>query len=608
MATDIVQEIKLRTDLVELISAYVPLRQAGRTHKGLCPFHAEKTPSFVVDGERGFFKCYGCGAKGDCFSFLQQKDSLDFNTAGEVLARRLGLEWHRRGDSAESRSRREQLYDVTALAERFFRQSLAQTPEVTRYLLARGLTEATIEEFRLGYAPGGYEALLGWLRRQKASLELAEEADLVLKGEHERLRDRFVDRVMFPISDLEGRTIAFGGRALRADVPAKYLNSRETPIFQKGRTLYGLHLAKRAIPENGFAVIVEGYMDLIALHQAGIHNSVAGLGTAFTDQNAATLQRYLGKEAYLVFCYDGDSAGMRAVEANASKFESMGVDLRVAALPEGADPDTYIQQHGSDSFRALLTRAEPLLDYGLNHLRLKYNLSDESARLPFVREAARLIARSGSHLTRQEYAAKLSRVLDRLADEWYPGEPHRAMQARVALSHEVNRLLRTDRIDGAASSMGVRGTPPPVPKAGVSAEVRAQREVLRATLSEYRWAQQAADRLTLAHFTDEVFRGLAEKLFADYAGEGQNLVERTYSVRNDPENAELVSELLIEEAPLSDEAVAGAINLLERAWKQRRKEELLRVIEQGELTPDDPRWHEYRQLNEELKGRSRRED
>ncbi len=604
MAADIVQEIKLRTDLVELISAYVPLRQAGRTHKGLCPFHAEKTPSFVVDGERGFFKCYGCGAKGDCFSFIQQKEGLDFNGAGESLARRLGLEWTRRGETRESRSQRERLYDVVTLAERFFCRSLAAAPEVRNYLLGRGLTPETIEEFRLGYAPGGYEALLAWLRRQQVSLEDAQEADLLVQGEH-GLRDRFVDRVMFPIADLEGRTIAFGGRALRADVPAKYLNSKETPIFQKGRTLFGLNLAKRIIPESGFAVIVEGYMDLIALHQAGIRNAVAGLGTAFTDTNAVALRRYLGRDGYLVFCYDGDSAGMRAVEANASKFEAQGVEVRVADLPEGADPDTYLQQQGADAFRSLLSRAEPLLDYQLNRLRLKYNLSDEAARLPFVRDAARLIARTGSHLTRQEYAGKLSRVLDRLADEWYPGEPHRAMQARVALSNEVNRLLRSDRVEQA---VGVRPAAPAVPAAPANVRTRIEREVLRAALSEFRWAQWMAERVRPDYFSDPEIRQLAEKLLESRGGAAAGFGEQGHSVRDDPENAQLVSELLIEETPLSDEAVERAIDALVRAWKQQRQRELHAAFSRGELGLDDSRAAELRQLNAELGGKGRRED
>ncbi|MCC2672187.1 MAG: primase, catalytic core, partial [Armatimonadetes bacterium] len=347
MAVDIVQEIKLRTDLVELISSYVPLKQAGSSYKGLCPFHSEKTPSFTVSRERGFFKCWGCGAGGDCFKFLQLREGLSFPEAGEVLARRIGLEWVGRGDTKEQRSERERLYDVCAVAERYFRQQLAENREVMKYVERRGLAAATVEQFGLGYAPQGYEALLRWLRREKVSLEDAERANLLKRGDH-GLRDMFVDRLIFPIYDVEGRPVAFGGRTLQPDGIPKYLNSSETPIFQKGKTLYGLHLAKRAIPKSGFTVAVEGYMDLIALHQAGVDNSIAGLGTAITETHVQILLRY---SKQLVMCYDGDGAGMRAATKNSTMFETAGCEVRVAQLPEGDDPDTYIKEQGADAFK-----------------------------------------------------------------------------------------------------------------------------------------------------------------------------------------------------------------------------------------------------------------
>ncbi|HTE17234.1 MAG TPA: DNA primase [Armatimonadota bacterium] len=600
MAVDIVQEIKLRTDLVELISTYVPLKQSGRTHKGLCPFHAEKTPSFTVDGERGFFKCYGCGAGGDCFSFLQTKEGLSFPEAGEVLARRLGLEWQRRGDTAETRSERERLHDVNELAQRFFRQRLQEAPAVRAYLERRGLLPETVEQFGLGYAPPGYEALLAWLKREKVSLEDAAAADVILQGEH-GWRDRFVDRLMFPIFDLEGRVIAFGGRTLKPDGVPKYLNSRETAVFHKGRTLYGLHLAKRAIPEAGFSVAVEGYMDVIALHQAGLANSVASLGTAITEGHVAILGRY---SKQLVMCYDGDSAGIRAAERNSAMFEKADCEVRVAVLPEGDDPDTYIKTHGADAFRTLLNRAEPLLDYQLNRLRAGYNLSDETTRLPFVREAARIIAQSGSSLTQQEYKSRLTRVLDRLAEEWYPGDPHRVMQARVALNDELTRLLRTRRIDGRGD-----GPAPPVraPRAAPSGRTRAERYVLRAALTEYRWAELVASRLTPAQFRDPAISGVAGALLGDNGGSGP-VAERVDALRGDPANAEIMSELLMDETPLCDEILEKGLVRLEQEQKQDRLRELTRAYEAGEFAPDDPRREELLRLSSEPGARQRRED
>lgn len=603
MAVDVVQEIKLRTDLVELISAYVPLKKAGSSYKGLCPFHSEKTPSFTVNPERQLFKCWGCGVGGDCFKFLELKEGLSFREAGEVLARKLGLEWVTRGDTAERRSARERLYDVNALAERFFRRCLERAPEVQAYLDKRGLSRETVQEFRLGYAPPGYEALLDWLRREKVALEDAAAADLILQNDRGGWRDRFVDRLMFPISDLEGRPIAFGGRTLRPDGIPKYLNSRETPVFTKGRTLYGLDLAKRAIPEAGFAVAVEGYMDVIALHQAGVTHAVAGLGTAITDEHVGILNRY---SRQLVMCYDGDSAGIRAVTANSSKFEAAGCEVRVARLPQGEDPDTYIQKHGVEQFRALLAQAEPILEYQLTNLRAGYNLSDETQRLPFVREAARIIAQSGSHIVRQDYAARLTTVLERLAEEWYPGDPQRAMQARMALSHEIGRLLRTERPSGRGSFPGPAAPPAVRPaQAPPSARAAAERYILRAALSEIRWAEQVAERVEPEDFGDSSLAAVARLLFGK---NGDGLFERLERVRMDPAHAETVSGLLLDEAPLSDEGMDGCLAVMDRAREERRLSELQRLHVEGELGPDDPRRAELLRLLSHRGGKQRRED
>jgi DNA primase len=603
VAVDIVQEIKLRTDLVELISAYVPLKRAGGSYKGLCPFHQEKTPSFTVNPERQLFKCWGCGAGGDCFKFLELKEGLSFREAGEMLARKLGLEWVSRGDTAERRSTRERLYDINTLAERFFRKCLEESREAQAYLDKRGLSPETVQEFRLGYAPPGYEALLRYFRKEKVSLEDAATADLILPSDREQWRDRFVDRLMFPIADLEGRVVAFGGRTMRPDGIPKYLNSKETPVFSKGRTLYALNLAKKAIPEAGFAVAVEGYMDVIALHQAGVTNAVAGLGTAITDDHVGILGRY---SRQLVMCYDGDGAGMRAVTANSSKFEAAGCEVKVARLPQGDDPDTFIRSHGVEQFRALLAQAEPILEYQLTNLRAGYNLVDESQRLPFVREAARIIAQSGSHIVRQEYAARLTHVLERLAEEWYPGDPQRAMQARLALSHEVARLLRTERPTG---RYGPQPGPQPQPahaaKAPVSARAGAERYIVRAALSEPRWAERVAEVAAPEQFSDLRLVGLAALLF----GPGEDPLDaRIQRIKLEPSFAETVSDLLMDEAPLSDEGLEECLQVLQRAGDNTRLAELQRLYVEGDLPADDPRREELRRLLAQRGGKQRRED
>lgn len=611
MPDDIVQEIKQRTDLVELIGQHVPLRQSGRTHRGLCPFHAEKTPSFHVDGERGFFKCYGCGKGGDCFTFLMERDGLTFHEAGEYLARRLGLAWTRRGESAEARSQRERLFDVLALAERYYCEQLRLAPVAGTYLRRRGIDEETAIAFRLGYAPPGYEALLAWLRRQKVPLDDAEAADLVLQGER-GLRDRFVDRLMFPITDLEGRTIGFGGRTLQAEGVPKYLNSRETALFHKSRTLYGLHLARNAIADSGMAVVVEGYMDVIGLHQAGITNTVACLGTAIAEGHIALLRRFLDRPDHrLVLCLDGDSAGIRAALRASTMLESSGCNVYVAALPPGEDPDTFVRRHGAPALRGLLNRAVPLMEYELGMLRRKYDLAQPANRLLFVREAAQAIARSASHLTRQEYAGRVTAVLDRLADEWYQGSPAEAMSARVALRQELARLLRTARpvAPGAPDQRREREPAPEVRAAmgSRSGQYAAERYVLRAALSEPHWAELVAARVFPSYFTSPELAPLAEQLLAGCEN-GASAAARARRVRADPDHAVTVSDLLLDMLPLSDEVLAGHLDALEWAARRRRLEQLQALHAAGQLGDGDPRAAELLTLSRELSGRRRRED
>ncbi len=625
MAADIVQEVKLRTDLVELISAYVPLRRAGRTHKGLCPFHSEKSPSFVVDGERGFFKCYGCGKGGDCFTFIQEKEGLSFPEAGELLARRLGLEWVRQGETSERRGDRERLHDVCALATRFFRQCLERDAAALEYLEHRGIAADTLEQFQLGYAPPTYEALLRWLRTQGVALEDAEAADLVLRSES-GLRDRFVARIIFPIFDIEGRPIAFGGRTMRPDGIPKYLNSKETAIFTKGRTLYGLHAARPSITAAGHAVVVEGYMDLIALHQAGVAESVATLGTALTEQHIALIKRFTQD---LVLCFDGDSAGIRAAERSAPMFEQAGCTVRVVSLPGGADPDTFIRNHGLEAFRAAVTRAEPLIDFLIRAARGRHHTQTSEGRLAFVREATRLVAQSSSHLTRQEHTTRLERVIGGLADEWYPGDPRSALQARDALIQEVRRLLHSggprstfqhsfqetrkefrerpsNWLGQSAPSRvrysGVRSAPMLV---NAGTRFGAERYVLRAALSEPEWAARLASAATRDHFSDPALQVLAAAFFED-PGEGSAASERAARILRDPAMAEQVSAVLMVDAPLSEEGFERCLTALDRDWKQRRLAALqARSVSEG---LGEREAIEIRELLSELGGRQRRED
>jgi len=362
-----------RVDLVEIVNSRVPLRRAGREFMACCPFHAEKTPSFSVSPSKQFYHCFGCGAHGNAIGFLMDYERLEFLDAVEELARHAGLELPQRGDSGDS-SRT--LLERVARADRFFRQQLRIHPDRQRavdYLRQRGLTGQIAGVFGIGYAPPGWDNLCRALRGDGVPAEDLLAAGLASRDEQGRLRDRFRDRIIFPIRDRRGRVIAFGGRTLDGDVTPKYLNSPETPLFHKGSELYGLYEARahnRSLPR---LIVVEGYMDVVALAQHGIGYAVATLGTATTAEHIERLFRMVND---VVFCFDGDRAGRtaawRALEV-ALPFLRDGRQIGFLFLPEGEDPDTLVRREGQAAFEQRLEQATPLADYLFAELRGQSN-------------------------------------------------------------------------------------------------------------------------------------------------------------------------------------------------------------------------------------------
>ena len=362
-----------RVDLVEIVNSRVPLRRAGREFMACCPFHAEKTPSFSVSPSKQFYHCFGCGAHGNAIGFLMDYERLEFLDAVEELARHAGLELPQRGDSGDS-SRT--LLERVARADRFFRQQLRIHPDRQRavdYLRQRGLTGQIAGVFGIGYAPPGWDNLCRALRGDGVPAEDLLAAGLASRDEQGRLRDRFRDRIIFPIRDRRGRVIAFGGRTLDGDVTPKYLNSPETPLFHKGSELYGLYEARahnRSLPR---LIVVEGYMDVVALAQHGISYAVATLGTATTAEHIERLFRVVND---VVFCFDGDRAGRtaawRALEV-ALPFLRDGRQIGFLFLPEGEDPESLVRREGQAAFERRLEQATPLADYLFAELRGQSN-------------------------------------------------------------------------------------------------------------------------------------------------------------------------------------------------------------------------------------------
>jgi DNA primase len=407
-----IDEIVARSDIVEIIGARVPLKKSGREFKACCPFHNEKSPSFWVSPDKQFYHCFGCGAHGTVVGFLMQYEKLGFPDAVADLAQRAGLPLPREAlgprdpDSAN-------LHDVMGRIARFFEQNLADNARAQKYVAARGIDAKTSAKFALGYAPNAWDAQLNRFgaqeddRRQLLQLGMIIERDTHGGERPAGFYDRFRDRLMFPIRDSRGRVIGFGGRIIDQGEP-KYLNSPETPLFHKGRELYGLYEARLARTDFRRLMIVEGYMDVVRLHQAGITYSVATLGTATTQEH---LNKVFRLTSEVVFCFDGDRAGRqaawRALE-NSLSLARDGRELKFMFLPDGHDPDTLVAEEGSEAFERRLSTALPLSEYLIQHLMAEVNLGHVDGRAKLKALAAPLFARMPDGIYREMLADRLA--------------------------------------------------------------------------------------------------------------------------------------------------------------------------------------------------------
>jgi len=364
-----IEEIKSRVDIVELTSEYLTLKKTGRNFIGLCPFHQEKTPSFTVNREKQIFYCFGCGEGGNAITFLMKIADKTFPEAIKDLAEKTGVVLPPRFSGKESRQKDSLKEDITNLnlraAQQFTRNLFSPAGKVAReYLQNRGISDETIKQFRLGYAPDTWRSLTDHIEGSGLSLKLAEQAGLVIAGKEGGFYDRFRGRLIFPIENITGEIVAFGGRILEKGEP-KYLNSPESPIYIKGKNLYGLNKAKEEIRKKGFALIVEGYFDLISLWNAGIGNVVATLGTALTREHLELLRRYTPEAVAL---FDPDEAGKKALDRSLELFLSMRMRARALILPEGCDPDDYVKKYGKDKLDELISHAQPLSDYYIENV------------------------------------------------------------------------------------------------------------------------------------------------------------------------------------------------------------------------------------------------
>jgi len=422
-----IDELVTRTDIVELIGTRVPLKKAGREYRACCPFHDEKTPSFWVSPDKQFYHCFGCGAHGTALGFLMNYDQLPFPEAVEELAGRLGLEVPHDGTAGPAPSQHEALHDMLARVAGYYEETLRGNERARNYLRGRGLDAGIIERFRIGFAPDAWNEVLRRFGATDESRQRLLAAGLIVERETPRpgsepWYDRFRDRIMFPIRDPRGRVLGFGGRVLDKGEP-KYLNSPETEIFHKGRELYGLHEARLARVKLERLLIVEGYMDVVRLHQAGVQYAVATLGTATTAEH---LRRAFKLVNEVVFCFDGDRAGRgaawRALQHVLPEARD-GREVRFLFLPDGEDPDSLVGREGREAFEKRLGAALPLSEYLIEHLRAQVDMAHADGRARLVSLARPLIALLPSGVYRELLIERLSQEVG------LPGERLHALLA-----------------------------------------------------------------------------------------------------------------------------------------------------------------------------------
>ncbi|MBV9232484.1 MAG: DNA primase [Candidatus Eremiobacteraeota bacterium] len=490
---DVLREIRARVEIASLIGQYVSLRKRGADLVGLCPFHAEKTPSFHVHPDRGFFKCFGCGAGGDVITFVQRSDQLTFGDSVRLLASKAGIRLEPDSPTAvRARSEREAIYEANRVAAAFFARMLAgeQGAAARAYCAQRGFSPATVERFGLGYAPNAWNALADDLQRNGVALEVAARAGLVKPGQR-GFYDFYRDRLMVPTYATTGEAIAFGGRIL-GDGEPKYLNTSTTPVYVKGRHLYALNVARRAAAADRSLIVVEGYLDCIALHQAGFENAVASLGTSFTAEQAAELRKYAD---YIFLCFDGDAAGStaatKAVDVASNVIENTGLSVKIVALPTGEDPASFIRSHGSAAFARLLETAPPAIAFRIDR-------QVEQLRAGFDSPA--------------KVAPKAEALIRGLTprEEWDRWRVYVAARLQVSVDD-----LRNSRFLSDSANFAPRTRTAPSDTRHVAASVEPlsfEREVVTILLEEPELAAEFRDRIEALRFRNDVHRRIYEKI------------------------------------------------------------------------------------------------
>jgi len=568
-----IKAIKNASDIVDIVSESVSLRRAGRNLLGLCPFHAEKTPSFTVSPDKQIFHCFGCGAGGNAIDFLMKHGGLSFPEAVGDLAKRYGIDLPTRKMSPDEKKKlteRETILTLNGNAVSFYRECLiseARGRQAKEYLLKRGMTGKTIDEFNLGFAPDGWDQLLRHLREQKKSARMARRAGLIVarkKGDGHY--DRFRNRIIFPIFNGQNQPVGFGGRVMDDALP-KYLNSPETPVYTKSRSLYGLNRARQKCREMQTVYVVEGYFDLLAMHQFGIENTVATLGTSLTADHVQTLKGFVGEAGKAILVYDSDQAGIKAAQRSVAIFQKGLIEARILVLPKDHDPDSFLMAQGSDDFLKAAEQSMGMIPFMVESAIEQYGLSIDG-RVRIVNDLKSAILAIGDPVARSLRVKQLAE--------------------RIGVDETVilQKVRRTALTPSKAVWMPGRQDMNKAAPAPIHGETyRLERQMVAMMLQFPEMINDVERRRFTDHFTDPVLAEIGKGIidhFAHAGGDIAGLVSRW----EDPEKKAVVSRLsLIDEHWDRN----GCMNLINQfaASIRRRDNTLLKSIEAAEKSGDE---------------------
>ena len=569
-------EILSRIDIVELISEYLPLKRAGRGYTALCPFHHEKTPSFIVSQQKQIFHCFGCQAGGNAFGFLMKYDRLEFPEAVETLAKKAGVLIPRDERQIKNQGISQELHKINEIAADFY-SNLLHSPEgaaALNYLKKRGMPPETIWKFRLGYAPDKWDGLLNYLRSKNIPLSLIEKAGLIIAKDNQGYYDRFRQRIIVPISDVRNRVIAFGARVLDNSLP-KYINSPETAVYSKSKTLFGLNLSKEAIITQDCAVIVEGYFDLIAPFQAGITNIAASCGTALTTEQARLLKRY---SRNIVMIYDADDAGQSATMRSLELLVEEDMNVKVVRLEKGYDPDAYIRHSGPEEFRALILGAKDTVDYMLDTLKAKYDPADISQKARIASEILPLVAKFKNEILKSEYLKKLSRELG---------------VSESSLTAEIKKTKTTGYTDKRENSAGPR------PAIRQAQSFCAESMLVKILLEENELIEHLREKILPKDFKDNRLSRIIARMFELSHDKEIARPQSLLNHFNETEISQTICELAASELPeISDKLklLNDCVNKIKEKSRKSKQEDLCEQIRLAQHSKDENRI--YQLLNE----------